>query len=931
MELDQFRDVDLVIDRANFTFIEKQFVSQGDYKGRTLTVQVTDNGVVGEVPGLMLNLNWHNEASGLADLSAFSVLDKANSIYRIEYPQHMMTPGRVIASIQIIQDGKVTNLKQFELTVQNLAGQPVGIVEKAEFSALVAVLADSNRFRTDIDVLDAIKAEKSDLNATNQSVANLGMNKVDKDGAGQISWAMANQEFREMVLGNTPPAVVGIDAVSTENIVNASVDTAKTTRLVQTGKFVSSQQIYIDFDKGEIKFPEGNFVSGKYRRVVSSQTLNDLDVAKAYAIYFSTTLISFYVIELETIGTIEQTSMFFGFVQFPQRTGFLNGNFTGNKVSNTLLPYNFQKVLIQSSNRDFAIKLNGAESVLSVPECAVLMSNDNYAVAESEVSFSASEPGNTALYYIFFDASVSKFGVVNSTKLNRLNGYSSVVGSFQSQTYFYDFPARLIIDNRAVKRAEITQTNSPVLLPIEGDINVSFINKNVTIPARVLSYYYNTYLGSDSITGGQDITISFPDDNSPVRILFFDTIKKEFYFLSSVNPAQTRADSLLILVFHTDTKKVFSPFNITIDAQEVINGKVYSYSRLEERKNTSATVGIARVDVDTKANTVTTFEFMAKKDSEDDDSFEIRFYYDKNGNDVVLAYLKPDSTKWKPYKVKLNTPFVGVAKLICRGNGSIKNSLAKNQTPHKTPSELRNILSLSHRGSSYNAPENTIESFVYSNAMGFVGNEFDLDLTKDGVLVLSHDATIDRCSNGTGTIRNMTYAELLAYDFGYKWRDKGFKDVRIPTLDEALDFHRKTNQICQIELKNNCINSTNAQSFIETLERYQMKEKCFVNSSDYTMLKMLSDIDNTIAYSWIVLPSIYDINKIKALGPNGYCAIFGWDKTDFETYEPYADLCIANGIKFTGSSNYLHVQQKIIEKGAFIAALDDVNLNECYF
>lgn len=161
MELDQFRDVDLVIDRANDSFVQKQFVSQGDYKGRTLTVQVTNNGVVGEVPGLMLNLNWYNEASGLADLSAFSVLDKANSIYRIEYPQHMMTPGKVLASIQVIQNGKVTNLKEFELTVQKLAGQPVGIVEKAEFSALVAIMADSNKFRTDIDM----KADKTFVDA----------------------------------------------------------------------------------------------------------------------------------------------------------------------------------------------------------------------------------------------------------------------------------------------------------------------------------------------------------------------------------------------------------------------------------------------------------------------------------------------------------------------------------------------------------------------------------------------------------------------------------------------------------------------------------------------------------------------------------------------------------------------------------------------
>ncbi|MGF2081324.1 SGNH/GDSL hydrolase family protein [Enterococcus casseliflavus] len=163
MELDQFRDVDLVIDRANDSFVQKQFVSQGDYKGRSLTVQVTNNGSVGEVPGLTLNLRWHNEASGLTDLSAFSVVDKSNSIFRIEYPQNMLTPGKVFASVQILQNGKTTQLKEFELTVQGLAGEAVGIAQKAEFSALVAVLADTNKFRSDIDDLSLNKADKMQI------------------------------------------------------------------------------------------------------------------------------------------------------------------------------------------------------------------------------------------------------------------------------------------------------------------------------------------------------------------------------------------------------------------------------------------------------------------------------------------------------------------------------------------------------------------------------------------------------------------------------------------------------------------------------------------------------------------------------------------------------------------------------------------------
>lgn len=259
MELDQFRDVDLVIDYANYTFIEKQFVSQGDYKGRTLTVLVTNKGVVGEVPGLMLNLNWYNEASGLADLSAFSVLDKANSIYRIEYPQHMMTPGRVIASIQVIQDGKVTNLKQFELTVQRLAGQAVGIVEKNEYSALVAVLSDANKFRTDIDTLEIKKADKTALAQTNENIENLDSTKadktalaqanasmaknlatkVDKGGNEQITMPMLSQEVKTAMTGGSV-AVVGPNGVNTTNVANGAITSPKLSNSFNYRTFLAS-------------------------------------------------------------------------------------------------------------------------------------------------------------------------------------------------------------------------------------------------------------------------------------------------------------------------------------------------------------------------------------------------------------------------------------------------------------------------------------------------------------------------------------------------------------------------------------------------------------------------------------------------------------------------------------------------------------------
>ena len=259
LELDQFRDVDLVIDKANDNFIQRQFVSQGDYKGRTLTVQVTDNGVIGEVPGLVLNLRWQNQAAGNADLSAFELIDKANSVFRIEYPQHMMTPGKVIANIQIIQAGKTTHMKSFELTVQKLVGEAVGIVEKNEYSALVAVLSDANKFRTDIDTLEIKKADKTALAQTNENIENLDSTKadktalaqtnasmaknlatkVDKGGNEQITMPMLSQEVKTAMTGGSV-AVVGPGGVNTTNVANGAITSPKLSNSFNYRTFLAS-------------------------------------------------------------------------------------------------------------------------------------------------------------------------------------------------------------------------------------------------------------------------------------------------------------------------------------------------------------------------------------------------------------------------------------------------------------------------------------------------------------------------------------------------------------------------------------------------------------------------------------------------------------------------------------------------------------------
>jgi glycerophosphoryl diester phosphodiesterase len=114
--------------------------------------------------------------------------------------------------------------------------------------------------------------------------------------------------------------------------------------------------------------------------------------------------------------------------------------------------------------------------------------------------------------------------------------------------------------------------------------------------------------------------------------------------------------------------------------------------------------------------------------------------------------------------------------------------------PSAAPPEV-----IAHRGANRYAPENTLPAFRKAIALGADSVETDVIETADGVIVLSHDETIDRCSNGTGRVADMTYAQLLQYDFGV-WFSSSFAGTKIPTLTEFLNTVQGMGSI-NIELK----------------------------------------------------------------------------------------------------------------------------------
>lgn len=91
-----------------------------------------------------------------------------------------------------------------------------------------------------------------------------------------------------------------------------------------------------------------------------------------------------------------------------------------------------------------------------------------------------------------------------------------------------------------------------------------------------------------------------------------------------------------------------------------------------------------------------------------------------------------------------------------------------------------------HRGDQKQGPENTITSFVAAARSGAQQIEFDVQKTKDGHLIIMHDPTVDRTTNGKGAVKDLTFAEIRSLDAGIK-TDPKFKGEKVPTLEETLD------------------------------------------------------------------------------------------------------------------------------------------------
>lgn len=166
-----------------------------------------------------------------------------------------------------------------------------------------------------------------------------------------------------------------------------------------------------------------------------------------------------------------------------------------------------------------------------------------------------------------------------------------------------------------------------------------------------------------------------------------------------------------------------------------------------------------------------------------------------------------------------------------------------------------------HRGSKGTHPENTLVVFAESVRIGVDGIELDVQVTKDGQVVVIHDETINRTTNGKGRVIDQTLRELKAVDAG-GWFSLHYEHEPIPTLAEVLDLlaELKYQGILTIELKTDQIDYPQIEEKVVQLTHAKNWPFTVTYSSfNLLTLQRLHEIDPVTPKAWVTIGSVVTV------------------------------------------------------------------------
>jgi len=162
---------------------------------------------------------------------------------------------------------------------------------------------------------------------------------------------------------------------------------------------------------------------------------------------------------------------------------------------------------------------------------------------------------------------------------------------------------------------------------------------------------------------------------------------------------------------------------------------------------------------------------------------------------------------------------------------------------------------IAHRGASFIAPENTNTAFRKALEMGADGFETDVQLTKEGEMVIHHNYTIDANSNGQGKISDMTLDQIMTFDFG-SFKGEEFAGEKIAVFSDVLAIAPEFEMV-NVELKAPMDRSIPyVKQVAEAIQRAELTDKILISAFDHSLLKEMKEILPEIKVGALILPPL---------------------------------------------------------------------------
>ncbi|PXV93703.1 glycerophosphoryl diester phosphodiesterase [Lachnotalea glycerini] len=183
-----------------------------------------------------------------------------------------------------------------------------------------------------------------------------------------------------------------------------------------------------------------------------------------------------------------------------------------------------------------------------------------------------------------------------------------------------------------------------------------------------------------------------------------------------------------------------------------------------------------------------------------------------------------------------------------------------------------------HRGASGYAPENTLRAFEVAIEQKADGVELDIQLTKDGKVIVIHDEKLNRVTNGKGFVKNYTLQELKKLHCKNVFTEE--QNITLPTLDEVFELIEPTDLTINIELKTGVFQYPGIEEkAFQTVKKWNMQDRVIYSSFYHPSILIIKEMDSQARVGLLYSDGFLDVAEyanrlgIKALHPPIWRAI----------------------------------------------------------